>query len=210
MKYTFEKFKRDFFKLLLFEDTMKRIYEEIKDRLPILDLGNVIKLDTCPKQNEMCFGRDGFLIAHKSDNPDLDADKPYIMIIKNDGHWEMHFHNFKQEEKDSAKLNDLYNALKTLIPSGFRICARGGCTPGGLSGISKLTDYGFRKEFVDGNIYWGGGDIDMDKFNEWINKEKHFDEYVVIQGDKKISPRDFTGEKTIKNTEPKAFDMIRN
>ena len=131
------------------------LFESIaNEKLPIKKIGSVIRLDTCDKQKEMSFGYDGFVFAHKDVNPKLSDKKPYIIIIKNDENWEMHFRNFVQGQTTPEQKDDLYHAISKSFPSGFTINARGGCSPGGLSGISKLSKYGFKKQYVNERIYW--------------------------------------------------------
>ena len=131
--------------------------KEDKKTLPITDLGRVLRLDSCRKQKDMCWGYDGFVLAHKDVNPEFDKEKPFIIVIDQNGVWQMHFENFGKFPKNEKILDDMYKAVAKSCEKGMELKCVGGATPGGLSGISKLQDYGFKKVFLPGdtNVYWG-------------------------------------------------------
>ena len=53
----------------------------MKQNLPITDLGHVLRLNACGKQKDICWGYDGFVLAHKDVNSEFDEGKPFIVII---------------------------------------------------------------------------------------------------------------------------------
>lgn len=188
----------------------------------IVDLGNVLRMEPCEKQKKMCFNYPGYIFVHKEINPDFQENKPYILIVheidpktKEDFGWSMHYHGFENEDVPEEKLNELYVAIAKSLPKGFNLEAAGGVTPGGLSGISKLANFGFKKEFhPKTQAYWTattkqGGILDLDLLDKWLNSGKHDDEFIVVQDGGIISPKDFKGKKTMDNTEPKSFSMIK-
>ena len=103
----------------------------------------------------MCWGYDGFVLAHKDVNPKFDKEKPFIIVIDQDGVWQMHFENFSKFPKNEKVLDDMYKAVSASCEKGMELRCAGGATPGGLSGISKLQDYGFKKVFLPGEITAG-------------------------------------------------------
>ena len=106
----------------------------------------------------MCWGYDGFVLVHKDVNPEFDEGKPLIVIIDQDGVMQMHFENFGTMPKSEKILNDMYRAVAASCEKGTELKLVGGVTPGGISGFSKLQNYGFKKVFMpdDTNVYWGG------------------------------------------------------
>lgn len=69
------------------------------------------------------------------------------------------------------------------IKPGEIISTRGGVTPGGISALKKFVNYGF--EIIDTysgkKLIWATEDLlDIDKFNEWIAKENHKNDYKII------------------------------
>ena len=176
----------------------------------IFDLGRVLRLDACRKQKSMCWGYDGFVLAHKDVNPDFDEEKPFMVVIDQDGVRQMHFENFGKFPKDEKILDDMYKALAASCEKGTELKCMGGATPGGISGVSKLQSYGFRKVPMpdDTNVYWGG-ELDPAKLEKWLNSCRHDDEFLVRDGDKFVSPREYDGEITPDNTKPRPFKMVR-
>ena len=57
------------------------MHEIMKQNLPITDLGRVLRLNACGKQKDICWGYDGFVLAHKDVNSEFDEGKPFIVII---------------------------------------------------------------------------------------------------------------------------------
>lgn len=187
--------------------------------LPITDLGSVLRLDGCGKQKDMCWGNDGFVLAHKDVNPDFDEGKPFIVVIDHDSAWQMHFENFGTMPKNEKILDDMYRAVAASCEKGTELELRGGATPGGLSGFSKLRDYGFRKEPLpdDTPVYWGG-ELDPARLEKWLNSGRHDDDFLVrtdgdvepgAEGGIFVSPREYAGKITAGNTKPRPFKMVR-
>lgn len=176
----------------------------------ITDLGRVLRLDSCRRQKGMCWGYDGFVLAHKDVNPGFDEKKPFIAVIDQDGVWQMHFENFGKFPKNEKALDDMYKAVAKSCKKGMELKCVGGATPGGLSGISKLQDYGFRKAFLPGdtNVYWGG-ELDRARLEKWLNSGRHDDEFLVRDGGGFVSPGEYDGEITPDNTKPRPFKMVR-
>ena len=187
--------------------------------LPITDLGSVLRLGSCGKQKDMCWGYDGFVLAHKDVNPEFDEGKPFIVIIDQDGVMQMHFENFGTMPKSEKILNDMYRAVAASCEKGTELKLVGGVTPGGISGFSKLQNYGFKKVFMpdDTNVYWGG-ELDPAKLEKWLNSSRHDDDFLVrtdgdvepgTEGGVFVSPREYSGEITTGNTKPRPFKMVR-
>ena len=158
----------------------------------------------------MCWGYDGFVLAHKDVNPEFDKEKPFIIVIDQDGVWQMHFENFGKFPKNEKILDDMYKAVAKSCKKGMELKCVGGATPGGLSGISKLQGYGFKKVFLPGdtNVYWGG-ELDQAKLEKWLNSGRHDDEFLVRDGEKFVRPDKYKGEITAGNTKPRPFKMVR-
>ena len=182
----------------------------MKQNLPITDLGSVFRLDCCGKQKDMCWGYDGFVLAHKDVNSEFDEGKPFMVVIDQDGVRQMHFENFGTMPKNEKVLDDMYKAVSISCEKGTELELRGGAMPGGLSGFSKLQDYGFRKEPLPDNtsVYWGG-ELDRAKLEKWLNSGRHDDEFLVMDGDKFVSPSEYGGEITADNTKPRPFKMVK-
>lgn len=189
---------------------MIKEYGAMKRNLPITDLGRVLRLDVCGKQKDMCWGYDGFVLAHKGVNPEFDEGKPFMVVIDQDGVRQMHFENFGAAPKDENVLDDMYRAVAASCEKGEVLELRGGATPGGLSGFSKLRDYGFRKEPLpdDTPVYWGG-ELDPARLEKWLNGGRHDDEFLVKDGGRFVSPRGYGGEITAGNTKPRPFKMVK-
>ena len=137
----------------------------------------------------MCWDYEGFVLAHKKVNPDFDPKKPFVVVInipdavrgERDG-WQLHFENFGDMPKDAKAFDDMYKAVAASCPAGRSLYLSGGCTPGGIAGLSKLEDYGFKKEWLPygGSIvYWGGDVIDPGKFDKWLNGGRHDGDFLV-------------------------------
>lgn len=158
----------------------------------------------------MCWGYDGFVLAHKDVNPGFDQEKPFMAVIDQDGAWQMHFENFGAAPKNEKVLDDMYKALAASCEKGMELQARGGATPGGISGISKLQDYGFKKVPMpdDSPVYWGG-ELDWEKLEKWLNSGRHNDAFLVKDGEKFVHPDEYDGEITPDNTKPRPFKMVR-
>jgi len=187
-----------------------RRLQEDAGKPPVSDLGRVLRLDACEKQKDMCWGYDGFVLAHKDVNPGFDQEKPFMVVIDQDGAWQMHFENFGTAPKDEKVLDDMYKALAASCEKGMELQARGGATPGGISGISRLQDYGFKKVPMpdDTNVYWGG-EMDWEKLEKWLNSGRHDDAFLVKDGKKFVRPDEYDGEITPDNTKPRPFKMVK-
>ena len=190
-----------------------------RKNMPITDFGCVLRLDSCQKQKDMCWGYDGFVLAHKDVNPEFDEAKPFIVVIDQDGVWQMHFENFGKFPKNEKVLDDMYKAVSASCEKGMELQCIGGATPGGLSGFLKLQNYGFRKEPLPDNIsvYWGG-ELDPTRLEKWLNSGRHDDDFLVrtdgdvepgVKGGVFVSPRGYGGEITASNTKPRPFKMVR-
>lgn len=197
-------------------------YMLFESKSNIKDFGNVLRMGICDKQKELSFGYPGYVFVHKDTNPNFDKNKPYILIVHEidpetheDYGWQLHYRGIETVEFPKETLDDLYIAIAKSLPKGFNLEATGGITPGGLSGIERLKDYGFKKEYhPQTSAHWTstkeqGGILDVNLLNHWLNSGKHDDEFIVIQGDKEISPKDFDGEFTINNTKPRSFSMLK-
>ena len=152
----------------------------MEKNLPITGLGRVLRLDSCRKQKDMCWGYDGFVLAHKDVNPEFYKGKPFMVVIDQDGVWQMHFENFGKFPKNEKVLDDMYKAVAASCEKGMELQMIGGVTPGGISGFSKLHDYGFKKAYMpdDSNAYWGG-ELDPARLEKWLNSGKHDDDFLV-------------------------------
>lgn len=175
----------------------------MKQNLPITDMGRVLRLNACRKQKDMCWGYDGFVLAHKDVNPEFDEGKPFIVVIDQDGVRQMHFENFGTMPKSEKILDDMYRAVAASCEKGTELKLVGGATPGGISGFSRLQNYGFKKEFMpdDTNVYWGG-ELDPAKLDKWLNSGRHDDDFLVrtdgnvepgTEGSVFVSPREYGG-----------------
>ena len=195
------------------------MHEIMKQNLPITDMGRVLRLNACRKQKDMCWGYDGFVLAHKDVNQEFDEGKPFIVVIDQDGVRQMHFENFGTMPKNEKILDDMYRAVAASCEKGTELKLVGGATPGGISGFSRLQNYGFKKEFMpdDTNVYWGG-ELDPAKLDKWLNSGRHDDDFLVrTDGDVEpgtdggvfVSPREYGGEITAGNTKPRPFKMVR-
>ena len=196
--------------------------------LPIDDLGEVLRLNDCPKQRKLCWDYPGFVLVHKKVNPTFDDSKPMLCVVDqthakdDEGNeenlgWNYHYHNFVQGATDAKTLDDLYNALTASCDSGteFKSAA---FSPGGISGYNKLSQYGFKKVWLPNDTlsYWSskkewGGDVDVDKLEGWLNGGKHLDEFLVKgRGDTWLNPKDCPNMKfTYDNTKPRPFKMVK-
>lgn len=203
---------------------------EAPDQEPITKMdGGIIRLGPCNHQKALCWQLNGFCFAPVDINPSLSKRLPYMMLCQQDNTWQMHFENFATFDS-KPYLDALYKAFtKTCEEEGIKeISAVGGCTPGGLSGITALQNYGFKKvyqptlktkkEFSDSdgsNIYWGGDTIDPAKADKWLNGGKHTDEFLVIDNPEAKSEEQTISEPkagehyTIQNTMPRPFHMVR-
>ena len=182
-------------------------------------MGRVLRLNACRKQKDMCWGYDGFVLAHKDANQEFDEGKPFIVVIDQDGVWQMHFENFGTMPKNEKVLDDMYRAVTASCEKGAELKLVGGATPGGISGFSRLQNYGFKKVFMpdDTNVYWGG-ELDPAKLEKWLNSGRHNDDFLVrTDGDVEpgekggvfVSPHEYSGEITIGNTKPRPFKMVK-
>lgn len=213
MKIRFEKFKR-----IVLESIMN------ENNLPITDMGDILRLNTCQKQKNMSFGYDGFIFVHKDVNPEISDKKPYLMLIhqidSDDGTdygWQIHFHNFINGETTPKIYDDLYKALEKTCKSGMELHSAS-FTPGGISGYNKLSKYGFKKIWLPNNTYsyWStssdhGGDLILSKLEEWLNNGKHLDEFLVKnENGEFILPKQSNEKKfSYENTIPRPFKMVK-
>lgn len=183
----------------------------MKQKLPIADLGNVLRLDSCAQHKDMCWGYDGFVLVHKDANKNFDSEKPFIAIIDQDGIWQMHFENFEKMQKNEKILDDMYNAIAASCKKGMELQCVGGATPGGISGISKLQNYGFKKVSMpdDTNVYWSEGMMDPAKLEKWLNSGRHNGDFIVKANGKFMHPDKYDGKITMNNTKPKPFKMVK-
>lgn len=194
--------------------------------------GDILRLGPCNHQKALCWNLQGFCFTPVKVNPSFSKHMPYMVMCKQDDIWQMHFENFDNFDS-KPYLDALYKAFaKTCEEQGIKeINAVGGCTPGGISGISALERYGFHKEYLptpktlkagaDGdktNIYWGGATIDLVKAEKWLNGGKHLQDFLVVGNPEKRykHPEECplsepTGEEkyTLNNTNPRPFMMVR-
>jgi hypothetical protein len=158
----------------------------------------------------MCWDYDGFVLAHKDINPNFDKSKPFMIVINQDGNWQMHFENFGTMPKNEKILDDMYTAIAKSCEKGMELICLGGATPGGISGMNKLCKYGFKKVSMsdDTNVYWGG-EMDYDKLDKWLNSGRHNDDFLVKDGNKYIHPDNYSGEVSYDNTKPRPFKLVK-
>ena len=184
---------------------------------------DIMRLEPCTLQKALCWKLDGYVFVHKKLNPSFSKRMPYmILCYQSSSGWQMHFENFTQIDA-KPYLDAFYKAFaKTCEEKGIKeIFAVGGCTPGGLSGISSLQRYGFKKEWIGpfktkkeyqrkGNIYWGG-ELDVKRTEAWLNKGTHLDEFLYIQDGMVMDPKEAPEgtEFNCGNTMPKPFKMVR-
>lgn len=187
----------------------------MKENGSIVSTERVLYMKNCPQQKEMCWGYDGIVFVHKDTNPTFDKSKPFMVLIHQmddeDGElgWQIHLENFGATEKNPKVLYELYSVLTQVCDKHIEIRASGGCTPGGLSGISRLQDCGFKKVFDDSiRAYWGG-ELDDSKLIRWLNCGQHENEFLVQTNNGLVSSKDYAGEFTKDNTRPRAFKMVR-
>lgn len=211
MKILFKQFLQEFLK------ESHHYSEKIFD-----DLGNVLRMNTGKAQKRLSFGYPGYVLSHKAVNPKFSKDKPYMILIKQNGQWQMHFENFSKLGKRSDILNDFYQAVADTCTPEMEIYAKGGATPGGISGISKLENYGFKKVFCDPTdlVYWGG-ELDQKKLKEWLTGGKHLNDFLVtkdgsdhkwnFEDDKWVVAANYQGNEpfTMSNTKPRPFKMVK-
>ena len=194
--------------------------------------GDILRLGPCNHQKALCWNLQGFCFTPVKVNPSFSKRMPYMVMCKQDDIWQMHFENFDNFDS-KPYLDALYKAFaKTCEEQGIKeINAVGGCTPGGISGISALERYGFHKEYLpipktlkagaDGdktNIYWGGATIDPAKADKWLNGGKHLQEFLVVGNPEKrykhpeecpLSEPTGKEKYTLNNTNPRPFMMVR-
>lgn len=106
--------------------------------------------------------------------------------------WFIHFENetepnvpYTDEEKDI-----LFKALANNIKKGAVITTEGGVTPGGISALKKLENYGFKiiGKHSGKSVYWASDRLlDKDKLNKWLNEPNHKSDFKIIDNTKPIS-----------------------
>lgn len=219
---------------------LRRLIQEAAEPLTKMSLlahpnVGIIRLGPCNHQKALCWKLHGFCFTPVKVNPSFSKNLPYMVLCyqPDNGCWQMHFENFDNFDS-KPYLGALYEAFtQTCEEEGIKeICAIGGCTPGGLSGISSLQFNGFKKvyqpqlktkkEYEDSgssNIYWSESMVDKAKLEKWLNSGKHLDEFLVIDNpeakpeEQIISKPDESGciqdKYTLQNTMPRPFHMVR-
>lgn len=124
--------------------------------------------------------------------------KYFVLLVSKSAKYDYYIH-FENETKtpytDSEK-DALFSGIANLVEDGEVVTTSGGVTPGGISAMHKLTNYGFK---IIGwhkglsQVYWASQRLfDEEKFNKWVQgASKHECELI----DKNLPP-------TKENTKP--------
>ena len=143
-------------------------------------------------QGPKTWNEEGISISLKSDPL-----KYFVLLTskKHDVDWIIHFENDSEHPFTEEEKFILFDAVSDIAQSGDILTSEGGITPGGISGIKRLTFHGFK--IVGKNsgqdVYWASDRIlDREKFNEWI-KDANPGDYKVKNKDEGL---------TVENTRP--------
>lgn len=138
------------------------------------------------KDTEHTWDMDGFYVA-LNDEP-----RKYMVALLSPFHnidWDIHMENKSGSPMTSEEKDILFKALTDNMVSGDVVTSHGGCTPGGISGIKNLANYGFKVIGTNSgkDVYWASFNLlDMDKFNKWIQHAPKED-YIVIDETKPLT-----------------------
>lgn len=137
-------------------------------------------------QSESTWGFEGLSFSLKEDL------KKHFVLIEQHNRYCLHFENKSNSPFSKSELDRLYKALTFIIPTGTEITSLGGITPGGISGVKKLSNYGFKLiDNIHGkNNYWAGPKLlDDDKLDVWLNKPENKDNFLIINSNEELNKK---------------------